>query len=439
MGLKIVIAKENAKFEKRVAVSPDTVKKLKALGALIMIEKGAGDAASFTDDMFKAAGGTIAKGSKDLYNGANIVLKVQAPSNDELSLIPQGALVIAMLAPYANETLLKALAKHKIDAFSMELVPRITRAQSMDVLSSQSNLAGYKSVLDAAEHFTRAFPMMMTAAGTIPPAKVFVMGAGVAGLQAIATARRLGAVVTATDVRPAAKEQVESLNASFVAVENEEFKQAETAGGYAKEMSADYQKQQAALVAEHIAKQDIVITTALIPGRPAPKLITGAMVKSMKPGSVIVDLAVESGGNVDGSKLDNIVVQNGVKIVGHANVPSRLSTDASALYARNLLNLLNLIIDKDSGKLTIDWDDDIIKGIAITKAGKIVNPNFAKTKSATPPAKKAPDKKTPAKKASTKKAPAKKAPAKKSTASKAAPKKTAAKKTTTKTTPKKKG
>lgn len=407
MGLKISIPKETAAHEKRVAVSVDTVKKLADLGTLVMIESGAGAGASVPDDAFKKAGATIAKGQADLYKNADIVLKVQGPSDQELESIPKGALLIAMLAPYANEDLIKALAKNGIDAFAMELVPRISRAQSMDALSSQSNLAGYKAVLDAADVYTRAFPMMMTAAGTIPPAKVFVMGAGVAGLQAIATAKRLGAVVSATDVRPAAKEQVESLGGSFVAVENEEFKEAETAGGYAKEMSKDYQKQQAELVAEHIAKQDIVITTALIPGRPAPKLISATMVKSMKPGSVIVDLAVESGGNCDGAKAGEVVQKNGVSIIGHLNVPSRLATDASALYAKNILNLLNLIIDKESGKLSIDWDDEIIQGVALTKGGKVVHPNFtAKKESA-----KAAPKKTATKKTTTKK----KAPAKKAT------------------------
>ncbi len=404
MGLKIAVLKETAEFEKRVAVSVETVKKLSNLGALIMIESGAGEGASVPDDAFKEAGATIAKGQADLYKGANIILKVQAPNDEELGRLPKGALLIAMLAPYTNGDLVKMLAKNGVDGFSMELVPRISRAQSMDVLSSQSNLAGYKAVLDAAENYTRAFPMMMTAAGTIPPAKVFVMGAGVAGLQAIATARRLGAVVTATDVRPAAKEQVESLGASFVAVENEEFKEAETAGGYAKEMSKDYQKQQAELVAAHIAKQDIVITTALIPGRPAPKLITDAMVKSMKPGSVIVDLAVESGGNCAGSSPGKVVKKHDVSIVGHANVPSRLATDASALYAKNLLNLLNLIIDKDNRKLAIDWDDEIIQGVALTKDGKIIHPNFTEKKAEEKaPVKKAAPKKTPAKKPAAKK------------------------------------
>ena len=396
MGLKIIVPKESNPHESRVAASVDTVKKLVDLGALVMIESGAGNGASIPDDHFKKAGATIAKGTADLYKSTNIVLRVSAPNDDELKLklIPKGALLIGMLAPYANADLIDALAKNGIDAFSMELVPRITRAQSMDVLSSQSNLAGYKAVLDAAEHYTRAFPMMMTAAGTIPPAKVFVMGAGVAGLQAIATAKRLGGVVSATDVRPAAKEQVESLGASFVAVEDEEFKEAETAGGYAKEMSKDYQKKQAALVAEHIAKQDIVITTALIPGRPAPKLIDAKMVKSMKPGSVIVDLAVESGGNVEGSKPGEVVNVGDVKIVGHRNVAGRLATDASALYAKNLLNLLNLIIDKETEKLAIDWDDEIIQGVALTKDGEVIHSNFVKTKSAAKTAAKTARKKT---------------------------------------------
>ena len=419
MGLKIAIPKETLKGETRVAMSPDAVKKLVALDALVMIEKGAGDAASIPDDAFKAAGATIAKGEVDLYKQADIILKVAPPSSDELSKIPAGALLAGILSPYSNEDHLAAYAKAKVTALAMDLMPRITRAQSMDVLSSQSNLAGYKSVLDAAEHYTRAFPMMMTAAGTIPPAKVFVMGAGVAGLQAIATAKRLGAVVSATDVRPAAKEQVESLGASFVAVENDEFKEAETAGGYAKEMSKDYQKQQAALVAEHITKQDIVITTALIPGRPAPKLISAEMVKSMKPGSVIVDLAVETGGNCAGSKAGEVVKTDGVTIVGHRNVPGRLATDASSLYARNLLNLLTTLIDKESGKLSIDWEDDIIKGIALTKDGAIIHPNFEKAKAAPKKATENTEKKAPAKKpAAKKKATATKAPAKKTTAKK---------------------
>ncbi|MGB0719555.1 MAG: Re/Si-specific NAD(P)(+) transhydrogenase subunit alpha, partial [Bdellovibrionales bacterium] len=375
--------------------------------------------ASITDDAFKEAGASIVKSAAEAYKGADIVLCVQAPDAGALADIPKAALLIGMLAPYANADLLGMLAAAKINAFSMELVPRISRAQSMDVLSSQSNLAGYKAVLDACEHFSRALPMMMTAAGTVPPAKVFVMGAGVAGLQAIATARRLGGVVSATDVRPAAKEQVESLGASFVAVENDEFREAETAGGYAKEMSADYKKQQQALIEETIAKQDIVITTALIPGRPAPKLITEAMVKSMKPGSVIVDLAVETGGNCALSKAGEVVVTNGVSIVGHKNVPSRLATNASALYAKNLLNLLQLVIDQDKKEAVINLEDEIIAGITLVKDGAIIHPNFKDA-----PVKAAPE-------AAVKKAPAKK------TAAKKTPAKTASKPATKPKTPKK--
>jgi NAD(P) transhydrogenase subunit alpha len=287
-----------------------------------------------------------------------------------------GALVVGMLDPYGNDAALAELASAKVSAFSMELAPRITRAQSMDVLSSQANLAGYRAVVDASAEFGKAFPMMMTAAGTVPAAKVFVMGAGVAGLQAIATARRLGAVVTATDVRPAAKEQVESLGAKFIAVEDEEFKQAETAAGYAKEMSKEYQAKQAALVATHIAKQDIVITTALIPGRPAPKLISKAMVESMKPGSVIIDLAVERGGNVELAKPGEVADVNGVKIVGHLNVPGRLAATASSLYAKNLFAFLELFI-KDKA-LNPPWDDEIVKATLLTRDGVVVHPNFKK-------------------------------------------------------------
>ncbi len=378
MGLKISIPKESAKNELRVAVSPETIKKLTALDCVVTIESGAGVAATFSDALYKDAGAKVAKSFADTVKGADIILKLQAPSAEEIKDLPKGALLIAMLAPFANKSVIKSLAKAKIDAFSMEFIPRISRAQSMDVLSSQSNLAGYKAVLDAAEYYPHAFPMMMTAAGTIPPAKVFVMGAGVAGLQAIATARRLGAVVSATDVRPAAKEQVESLGASFIAVEDDEFKEAETAGGYAKEMSAEYKKKQAELIEAHIAKQDIVITTALIPNRPAPKLISAAMVKSMKAGSVIVDMAVEAGGNCASSKAGEVITsKNGVTIIGHLNIPSRLAADASALYARNLFNLLALIIDKDSKELAIDYDDEIIKAICMTRDGKVVHPSFA--------------------------------------------------------------
>lgn len=394
MGLKISIPKETAAHEKRVAVSPETVKKLVALSCQVTIETGAGQNASYTDAAYKDAGANISKDFTNTVKAADIILKVQAPNADEIKDIRKGALLIAMLAPFTNKNILKECAKGKIDAFSMEFVPRISRAQSMDVLSSQSNLMGYKSVLDAAEYYPHAFPMMMTAAGTVPPAKVFIMGAGVAGLQAIATARRLGAVVSATDVRPAAKEQVESLGASFIAVENEEFKQAETSGGYAKEMSAEYKTEQAELVEKHIAKQDIVITTALIPGRPAPKLINAAMVKSMKHGSVIVDLAVESGGNCASSKAGEVIDKGGVTIIGHHNVPSRLAADTSSLYAKNLFNLLNLIINKDSKNLAIDWEDEIIQGICMTKGGEIIHPNFSSESKNKTPSKKTENKPT---------------------------------------------
>ncbi len=374
LGLTIAIAKETADFEKRVAATPETVKKYIGLGCKVVVEKDAGESASIPDSAFKESGAQIASDKESLLKNADIVLCVQPPDEKLTSLMSKNTLVIGLLAPYANEELMSELAKASIDSFSMELVPRITRAQSMDVLSSQSNLAGYKAVLDACEYYGRAFPMMMTAAGTIPPAKVLVMGAGVAGLQAIATAKRLGAIVSATDVRPAAKEQVQSLGGKFIAVEDEEFKQAETAGGYAKEMSDAYKKKQQTLIEETISKQDIVITTALIPGRPAPKLITEAMVKSMKPGSVIVDLAVETGGNCELSKAGDVVQKHGVKIVGHRNVPSRLAESASSLYARNLCSLVTLIV-KD-GKLEIDENDDVIKGVMLTRNGKVVHPNF---------------------------------------------------------------
>jgi NAD(P) transhydrogenase subunit alpha len=376
VAVTIAIVKETAAHEKRVAATPETVKKLTALGAKIVIERGAGVAASYVDKAYEDAGATLTSSASDAISGADVVLKVQASAEDVVAT-PAGKLLIGQFAPYQNLETIKAAAAKRVNAFSMELVPRITRAQAMDVLSSQSNLAGYKAVLDAAEQFNRAFPMMMTAAGTIAPAKVFVMGAGVAGLQAIATAKRLGAVVSATDVRPAAKEQVESLGGTFIAVQDEEFKSAETAGGYAKEMSAEYKEKQAKLIEETIAKQDIVITTALIPGRAAPRLVTKSMVESMKPGSIIIDLAVESGGNVELSKAGEVVDHNGVKVVGHYNVPSRLATDASALYAKNLFNLLGLLINKETGDLAINWDDEIIKGIALTNDGKVIHPNFA--------------------------------------------------------------
>ncbi len=377
MSLVIAIPKETQDYEKRVAASADTVKKYVTMGCSVRVESGAGIDSSISDEQYRQAGAEIMESMTATLNNADIVLKVQAPDDDELKAIKKGALLAGILAPYKNEALLEKCAAAGINCLAMELVPRITRAQAMDVLSSQSNLAGYKAVLDAAEYFNRAFPMMMTAAGTVPPARVFIMGVGVAGLQAIATARRLGAIVSATDVRAATKEQVQSLGATFVMVEDEESKAAETSGGYAKEMSDEYKKKQAALIAETIAKQDIVITTALIPGRKAPILVTEAMVKAMKPGSVIVDLAVEQGGNCELSQAGQVVVVHGVSIVGHHNVPSRLAANASALYAKNLQNLLALMIDKD-GSLAINWDDDIIKGIVLTRDGAIIHPNFVK-------------------------------------------------------------
>jgi NAD(P) transhydrogenase subunit alpha len=375
VSLIIAIPKETADYEKRVAASPDTVKKYSALGCIVRVQSGAGDSASMSDVQYEQAGALITKTASETLDNADIILKVQAPSNDEMKSIKKGALLVGILSPYSNADMLKNCADSGIDSFAMEMVPRISRAQAMDVLSSQANLAGYKAVLDATEYFNRAFPMMMTAAGTVPPARVFIMGVGVAGLQAIATARRLGAIVSATDVRAATKEQVQSLGATFVMVEDEETKAAETAGGYAKEMSDAYKAKQSTLIADTIAKQDIVITTALIPGRKAPTLVTEAMVSSMKPGSVIVDLAAEQGGNCELTKAGEIVVRNGVTMIGHKNVPSRLAANASALYAKNLQNLLGLIIDKD-GNLAIDWDDEIIKGIALTRNGSVVHPNF---------------------------------------------------------------
>jgi NAD(P) transhydrogenase subunit alpha len=373
--MKIAVPTEIDPGEPRVAATPDTVKRLKGLGAEISVEAGAGKRAGIPDADFAAAGATVANGTP--IKDADIVLKVRRPNKSELGGYKSGALVIGILDPYGNDAALAELAAAKVAAFSMELLPRITRAQSMDVLSSQANLAGYRAVIDASAEFGRALPMMMTAAGTVPAARVFVMGAGVAGLQAIATARRMGAVVTATDVRPAAKEQVESLGAKFVAVEDDEFKQAETAGGYAKEMSKEYQAKQAALVASHIAKQDIVVTTALIPGRPAPKLISAAMVASMKPGSVIVDLAVERGGNVEGSKAGEVVEMNGVKIAGYLNVPGRLAATSSSLYAKNLFAFVELLVDKEK-KLNVPWDDEIVKATLLTRDGAVVHPNFQK-------------------------------------------------------------
>src|SRR5215217_2205183 len=372
--MRIAVAREADSAEDRVAATPETVKKLKTLGADVVVEPGAGTKSGIPDSDFTAAGASVAAGAAA---NADVVLKVRRPGAIELAGYKRGALVFAIMDPYGNETALKAMADAGVIAFAMELMPRITRAQSMDVLSSQANLAGYRAVVDAAAEYGRALPMMMTAAGTVPAARVFVMGAGVAGLQAIATARRLGAIVTATDVRPATKEQVQSLGAKFVAVEDEEFKQAETAAGYAKEMSKEYQAKQAALVAEHVKKQDIVITTALIPGRPAPRLVSREMVASMKPGSVLVDLAVERGGNVEGAEAGKVAEVGGVKIVGHLNVPGRIAASASSLYAKNLYNFLEILIDKKTQALDLKWDDEIVKATALTRDGAIVHPAFA--------------------------------------------------------------
>jgi len=371
--MKIAVAKEIDPSEPRVAASPDTVKKFKALGFDVAVEPGAGIKSGLLDTDFSAAGADV---SADAAKDADIVIKVKRPEASELGQYRRGALVIAIMDPYGTDAALKTMAEAGVAAFAMELMPRITRAQVMDVLSSQANLAGYRAVIEAAEAFGRAFPMMMTAAGTVPATKVFIMGVGVAGLQAIATARRLGAIVTATDVRPATKEQVESLGAKFLAVEDEEFRNAQTAGGYAKEMSKEYQAKQAALTAEHIKKQDVVITTALIPGRPAPRLITAEMVKSMRPGSVLVDLAIERGGNVEGAKVGETAEVDGVKIVGLPNLAGKVAASASSLYARNLFSFIETLVDKNAKAIAVNWDDELVKATALTKDGAVIHPNF---------------------------------------------------------------
>ena len=372
----IAVTKERRAGETRVAATPDTVKKLIAAGFSVTVETGAGVGASIADADFEAAGASLAKTAKATLKDADILFKVRAPEADEIAALKPGVIVAAMLNAYVERPALEALAKAKATAFAMEFVPRITRAQVMDVLSSQANLAGYRAGIEGAAAYGRAMPMMMTAAGTVAPAKVFVMGVGVAGLQAIATARRLGAVVTATDVRPATKEQVESLGAKFIAVEDEEFANAQTEGGYAKEMSAEYQAKQAALVSGHIAKQDIVITTALIPGRPAPRLISAAQVASMKAGSVIVDLAVEQGGNTEGAKAgETVTTANGVMILGQTNLPGRIAADASALYARNLMAFAELFRTKE-GAFAPDLEDEILKASLVTHDGAIVHPQL---------------------------------------------------------------
>ena len=374
--MRIAILKERHAEETRVSATPDTIKKFTASGHDIAVEKGAGSSASISDAAFEEAGasvGTLAA----VLKGADAVFAVRTPDEATLAKLPKGTVLVAQLEPHGNHTQAEAFAKAGLDALAMEFVPRISRAQAMDSLSSQSNLAGYRAIIEATALYGRVFPMMMTAAGTVAPAKAFIMGAGVAGLQAIATARRLGAIVSATDVRPAAKEQVASLGAKFVAVEDEEFKQAETAGGYAKQMSAEYQAKQAELVAAHIARQDIVVTTALIPGRPAPRLITKDMVEAMKPGSVIIDMAAPAGGNCELTKPGEVVEHQGVKIAGYTNLAGHLPADASALYAKNLANLLPLLID-DDGNLAPHWDDEIIQGMALTHNGEVVHPTLVK-------------------------------------------------------------
>ena len=383
--MRIGIPKERRADEQRVAASPDTAKRLVALGVEILVERGAGDGALFPDQAFADAGAQLVDDAKALYAEADVVLKVRRPlaggegDLDEMALLRNGQVLIGLLNPYLHRDQVDAYAKAGAIAFALELLPRTTRAQAMDVLSSQANLAGYKAVLDGVAVFPRVMPMLMTAAGTVPAAKVFVLGAGVAGLQAIATARRLGSIVSATDVRPAAKEEVESLGARFVGVTIAE---AATSGGYARELTEDERKQQAEMVREALKAQDLVITTALIPGRKAPVLVTREMVESMRPGSVIVDLAVENGGNCELSRPGEVVEHEGVRIVGHANVPSRLAPAASPLYARNVFNFVQLLIDKDTKQLAIDLDDDLVKGALLTKDGEVVHPALAESQAA---------------------------------------------------------
>lgn len=384
--MKIVVPKERRRYERRVAATPDTVKKYISLGFEVVLEAGAGVESQISDELYIAAGAAIEADVTKLYQGADVVLKVQRPLTtgegelDELALIPTGVLLLAILSPYNDPGSVAAYAAAGVTAMALEFVPRISRAQSMDVLSSQSNLAGYRAVLDAAYEYDRAMPMMMTAAGTVAPAKVMVLGAGVAGLQAIATAKRLGAVVSATDVRPAAKEQVESLGGRFVMVDSDETREAETGGGYAKQMSDDFKRQQAELVAATLKTQDIVICTALIPGHKAPTLINDDMVASMRAGSIIIDLAVEQGGNCTASMPGEVVNVGGVKVVGHFNVPSRLAADASALYARNLLNYLTPLVEAEGGasiRLALDFDDAVLAATTLTHDGRVVHSAFA--------------------------------------------------------------
>lgn len=376
--MKIAIAKERRPFEKRVAATPETVKKFIAMGASVVVEKGAGESISVSDKEYQDAGAKIAKDTAAAFDGADLILKIQRPflptegKHNELQYMKKGAIVCAHMNVLNVPEQIKAYKDHGVTAVALELIPRITRAQSMDILSSQSNLAGYRAVMEAAYEFDRGFPMMMTAAGTVAPARVLILGAGVAGLQAIATARRLGAIVSAFDVRAAAKEQVESLGAKFIEVDSSE--KGDTTSGYAREMSSDYQQRQAAKIAESLEKNDIIITTALIPGKPAPKLITADMLRRMKPGSVIVDMAVENGGNCDRSVPGEIAVVDGVKIVGHLNLPSRIARDASALFAKNALNFAALLMK--GSQINLDFDDEIIKQSILTFEGRITHPLF---------------------------------------------------------------
>jgi len=370
--MKIAVLKEQASGERRVSASPETVKKFIALGAELAVEAGAGEFASVSDADFAAAGATVASRAEVLA-GADIIFGIQGPDPASLAGAKPGAMIAASLNPFGERARIDAYAAAGFQALALEFMPRITRAQSMDILSSQSNLAGYKAVLDGASEYGKAFPMMMTAAGTVSAAKVFVMGVGVAGLQAIATARRLGAQVSATDVRSATKEQIQSLGAKAIFVENVAGIEGEGAGGYATEMSDEYKAAQAELVSSHIAKQDIVITTALIPGRAAPRLVSDAQIASMKPGSVLVDLAVEQGGNVEGAVAGEVVIRHGVKIVGHRNVPSRLATDASALFSRNLFNFFSAFWDKEAKAPVFPDDDEIVQGVRVTMGGKVVS------------------------------------------------------------------
>jgi NAD(P) transhydrogenase subunit alpha len=379
--MKLAVPKERRPDEARVAISPEVAKKLVGLGVEVVVESGAGLGADVTDAMLQDVGATIAPDARTTLGDADLVWKVQRPmtadeGTDEIALMKRGATLMCHLNALTQKDMVDALAAAGISAFAMELMPRISRAQSMDILSSQANLGGYKAVIEAANAFSRAFPMMMTAAGTVPPARVLVFGAGVAGLQAVATAKRMGAVVLATDVRPATREQVESLGGKFVTVDEEMEKQAETAGGYAKEMPPEYFEKQKQVISEVLKKTDIVITTALIPGRPAPKLVTAEQVRSMKKGSVIVDMAVEAGGNCELSEPDTMVEVEGVKIIGYPNLPSRVAADASPLFAKNLLNFLTPQFDKEAKALKLNWEDETVKGTCVTHDGKVVHPRL---------------------------------------------------------------